>query len=131
MTRAGKLAVVLCAWLAWLGCASHADELRSSNQIPKAALANAVILVSFANQPLKLSYLDGDWKEIQISPAQTVMLPSSGGGAVSIAFHDGAGIQSMQLVPGAQYILYWDSQRSRWSIDSDAVMRKGTEFRSR
>lgn len=130
MTRAGKLAVVLCAWLAWLGCALHADELRSSNQIPKAALANAVILLSFANRPIKLSYLDGDWKEIEIAPTQTVTLPSSGG-AVSIAWQDGAGIQSMQLVPGTQYVLYWDSQRSRWSIDSDAVLRKGTEFRSR
>ncbi|MBR0800011.1 hypothetical protein JQ615_32060 [Bradyrhizobium jicamae] len=129
--RAGRLAVVLCACLSWLGCASHADELRSSNQIPKAALANAVILRSVANAPLKVSYLDGDWKEIQISPGQSVTLPNSGG-AVSVAYHDGAKIQSIQLAPGTQYVLYWDAQAARWSIGPyEAVMREGSGFRSR
>ncbi|KJC51677.1 hypothetical protein UP09_01945 [Bradyrhizobium sp. LTSP885] len=131
MMRAGKLAVVLCACLGWFGCSSRADELRSSNQIPKAALANTVILLSVAKAPINLSYLDGDWKQIEISPGQFVTLPNNGG-AVSVAYHDGAAIQSTKLAPGTQYVFYWDAQRSRWSIDSyDAVMREGTGLRSR
>jgi hypothetical protein len=128
--KANWISVSVLAVLAFTHPALSAD-IRSINQVPLALLANKIILTSIGNIPLKISYLKSDWAEIEIQPGDTFSFPQTGQ-AVSVRFHDGAEVQTLNLSPSTQYILFFNSQSGRWAIDSfDSVMKAaGTGLRS-
>jgi hypothetical protein len=111
-----------------------AQELRSINQLPGLVdqdQASKVILSNIGTTALNISYLDGDWKTIQIPSGQYVSLPSQSTG-VSVSYHDGSAAQTVTLNRGTNYALHWNSAASRWAIEPyDNVARRPSGFRAR
>jgi hypothetical protein len=123
------IAILLLTMAAFAYPASAA-EFRSVNQMPLALLANKVVLTSIGNTVLKVSYLEGEWKEIEIKPGNSISFPQTGQ-SVSIRFHDGVDVRTQSLAPSTQYIIFFNSQNSRWEIQSyDSVIRSSTGLRS-
>jgi hypothetical protein len=112
---------------------ARAQELRSTDQLPAMVDQDAarVIISNIATVPLGVSYLDGDWKTIQIPSGQYVTLPSQGAG-LAVSFNDGAQAKSVTLNGGTTYALYWNSGLNRWAIAPyDDVARRPSGLRSR
>jgi hypothetical protein len=55
---------------------------------------------------LTISYLDGDWKTIQIPSGTYVALPSQNAG-LFVSFNDGVEAKSFTLSRGTTYAPYW------------------------
>jgi hypothetical protein len=110
-----------------------AIELRSTNQMPEMVDQNAdkVVIANIGNAALNISYLEGDWKSVQIPSAQYVTIPSQSTG-LSVSFNDGVETKSRVLDRGATYALYWNAGLNRWDIGLyEEVARRSTGFRSR
>jgi hypothetical protein len=113
--------------------AARAIELRSTNQMPDMVDQNAdkVAISNIGNATLNISYLEGDWKTVQIPSGQYVTIPSQSTG-LSVSFNDGVETKSLVLNRGTMYALHWNAELNRWAIlPYDEVARRPTGFRSR
>jgi len=113
--------------------AARAIELRSTNQMPDMVDQNAdkVAISNIGNATLSISYLEGDWKTVQIPSGQYVTIPSQSTG-LSVSFNDGVETKSLVLNRGTMYALHWNAELNRWDIRPyDEVARRPTGFRSR
>jgi hypothetical protein len=133
-----RTAYILIVVLAAAGaCAlpptARAQQLRSTDQLPGLTdqQSDKVTISNIGNAALNISYLDGDWKTIQIPSGQFVTLPSQSAG-VSVAFSDGVEAKSATLNRGTAYALYWNAGLSRWAIAPyDEVAKRPSGLRPR
>jgi hypothetical protein len=113
--------------------AARAIEFRSTNQMPDMVNQNAekVAISNIGNAALNISYLEGEWKSVQIPSGQYITIPSESTG-LSISFNDGVETKSLVLNRGSTYALYWNSGLNRWAIAPyDEVARRPSGLRSR
>ena len=113
--------------------AARAIELRSTNQMPQMVDQNAdkVAISNIGNSALNISYLEGDWKLVQIPSGQYITIPSESSG-LAVSFNDGVETKSLVLNRGTTYALYWNGGLNRWAIAPyDEVARRPSGFRSR
>ena len=96
---------------------ARAIELRSTNQMPGWSTRTPTRSPSqtSATAALNISYLEGDWKSVQIPSGQYVTIPSQSTG-LSVSFNDGVETKSLVLNRGMTYALYWNAGLSRWAI---------------
>ena len=127
------IAVSIAAASANPATTARAIELRSTNQMPEMVDQNAdkVAISNIGNAALNISYLEGDWKSVQIPSGQYVTIASQST-ALSVSFNDGVETKSLVLNRGTTYALYWNTGLSRWAIAPyDEVGRRPGGFRSR
>ena len=113
--------------------AARAIELRSTDQMPDMIDQNidTVAISNIGNATLSISYLEGDWKTVQIPSGQYVSIPSQSTG-LTISFNDGVETKSLILNRGTMYALHWNAELKRWAIRPyDEVARRPSGFRSR
>ena len=113
--------------------AAGAIELRSTNQMPQMVDQNSdkVAISNIGNSALNISYLDGDWKSVQVPSGQYIAIPSESTG-LSVSFNDGVETKSLVLNRGTTYALYWSAGLNRWAIAPyDEVARRPSGLRSR
>ena len=113
--------------------AADAIELRSTNQMPQMVDQNSdkVAISNIGNSALNISYLDGDWKSVQVPSGQYIAIPSESTG-LSVSFNDGVETKSLVLNRGTTYALYWSAGLNRWAIAPyDEVARRPSGLRSR
>ena len=70
---------------------------------------------NIGNATLNISYLEGDWKTVQIPSGQYVTIPSQSTG-LSVSFNDGVETKSLVLNRGTMYALHWNAELNRWAI---------------
>ena len=127
------IAVSIAAACATPATSARAIEPRSTNQALDMVDQNAdkVAISNLANTALKISYLEGDWKSVEVLPGQYVIIPSQSTG-LSVSFNDGVETKSLVLNRGSTYALYWNSGLNRWAIAPyDEVARRPSGLRSR
>ena len=92
------IAVSIAAASANPATTARAIELRSTNQMPEMVDQNAdkVAISNIGNAALNISYLEGDWKSVQIPSGQYVTIPSQSTG-LSVSFNDGVETKSLVL----------------------------------